>query len=82
MSKKDALNVTRLDDDSALQEIIDAVHEFNIFCDENDSCGDYECNAASMDEQEIETKTKVLEKAAKTVFKCWRSMLKDTLRTD
>ena len=59
------LKVTRLDCDSTLQEIVDAAREFNMFCEENDLCGDFECRAASMSGLEIENKNEVLEKTAK-----------------
>ena len=35
-----------------------------------------------MNEKELEDKNKALEKTAKTAFKHWRSLSKDTLRTD
>ena len=76
------LKVTRLDHDSTLQEAIDAVHEFNIFCEENDLHGNYEHNAANVNKKELEEKNKVLEKIAKTVFKHWTSLSKDALRTN
>ena len=41
-----------LDDDITLQEIIDTVHEFNFF-EENDFNGDCKCYAEKMNEEEI-----------------------------
>ena len=52
-----------------LQEIIDTVYKFNIFYDENDLYRDYEYNSANMSLEEIKAKEKILEKAAKNVFK-------------
>ena len=67
--ENDVLKATRLDDGSTLQETIDTAHELNIFCEENDSCRDYEYNAANMNEQELEEKIKALEKTVNTAFK-------------
>ena len=80
--EKDALKFARLDGGSTSQEIIDAMHEFNVFCEENGLYGDYECSVVSMSEQEIEDQNKVLEKMAKSALKHWRSLSKDALRTN
>ena len=67
--EKDVLKVIRLDDERTLQEIIDVVHEFNAFFNENYLRRDHESNGASVSPEEIETKEKVLEKTAKNAFK-------------
>ena len=67
--EKDNLKIIKLDDDSTTQEIIDTVHEFETFCDDNEVYGDYEYDAADMPAEQIEAKEKVLMKAAENIFK-------------
>ena len=54
----DKLKVTKLDDDSTFQEIIDALREFNAFCNENELFKDYEHDGANMSEAQKTKKKK------------------------
>jgi len=80
--EKDTLKLIKLDDDSTSQEIIDTLQEFDTFCADNDLYGDYEYEASGMNSDQVETQEKVLEKASKLVFKYFKSILKDTLKSD
>ena len=72
----------RLGNDSVLQETSDASYEFDIFCDKRNLCADSECSTVSVSAEEMDTKEKALEKAAKRKLKCRKSALKDTLIDD
>ena len=80
--EKDTLKLIKLDDESTPQEIIDALQEFDTFCEDNDLHGDYEYESASVTAEQIESQEKTLEKAAKNAFKYFESILKDTLKSD
>ena len=54
----DKLKITKLDDDSTLQEIIDTLRKFNIFCKENELFGDYDYDGANVSDAQKTKKKK------------------------
>ena len=78
----DKLKVTKLDDNSTPQEIIDTLRECDVFCIENELLGEHNYNRHYVSENEVHEMERVLKKKAKVAFKHWKSLLAGTLRND
>ena len=77
---KEIIAMKVLDDYSTFQDILDGVKEFQVVISENELFGDTDFDQDNLNDEEIESKNKELEKKARKVSTHWRKFLKGSLR--